>query len=280
MAGVNIYERIAPETIKQLQEQVSRFNEKRTTQMGYYAISIATPYRRYYGLWRIFPEPNPPVFVRTLSQRFVEAVQKAIDLLQHAKVALTWLDNSFFMPYYGITYDIVSFGKYHGKHLAEVYYVDPNYVLWLANKFNPEKKQLKQLVELAKAFALIHHEITPSRKQSFVSDCRFVGKKGDKLEHLTVKIVSSRLQVDTYKPDFYIDQFVTAIDQANCRYAFLVKAAAKSQTPKALSCYSKRMTPGETVVIRSAKVMDHYESHGIQYTRLGYLKFDETKSEE
>ena len=150
MATVNLYERISPETIRQLQEQVARFNENRNARNGYYAISIATPYRKYYGLWRVFPEGHPPVFLRTLSNQFTEAVQKAIDLLEYSKVALTWLDNSFFMPYYGNTYDILSFGKYHGKHLAEVYYVDPNYVLWLANKFDPEKKQLKQLVELAK----------------------------------------------------------------------------------------------------------------------------------
>lgn len=274
MATVNLYERIAPETIRQLQEQVARFNENRNARNGYYAISIATPYRKYYGLWRVFPEGHPPVFLRTLSNQFTEAVQKAIDLLEYSKVALTWLDNSFFMPYYGSTYDILSFGKYHGKHLAEVYYVDPNYVLWLANKFDPEKKQLKQLVELAKDFALIHSELTPPRKRVYSSSSRFVAKVGEKLEHLSVKIVTARLQVNTFKPDFYIDQFVTAIDQANCRYSFVVKATHRSQTPKALSCYSLKMTPGKTVTILSCKVLEHYESHGIQYTRLGYLKFD------
>lgn len=274
MATVNLYERIEPETIRQLQEQVARFNEHRNARNGYYAISIATPYRKNYGLWRVFPENHPPVFLRTLSTHFPEAVQKAIGILQYARVALTWVDNSFFMPYYGQTYDILSFGKYHGKHLAEVYYVDPNYVLWLANRFNPEKKQLKKLVELAKDFALIHGELTPPKKQKYSSGSRYVGEVGQKLASFTVKIVTSRLQVNTYKPDFYIDQFVTAIDKANCRYSFVVKATTRSQTPKALSCYSLEMTPGKTVTIVSSKVLEHYESHGIQYTRLGYLKFD------
>lgn len=274
MSTVHLYERIQPETIHQLQEQVARFNEDRNVRNGYYAISIATPYRKYYGLWRVFPDNRPPVFIRTLSNQFREAVQKAIDLLRYTKVALTWLDNSFFMPYYGLTYDILSFGKYHGKHLAEVYYVDPNYVLWLANKFNPEKKQLKQLVELAKEFALIHSELTPPKKLYYQSESKYVGEVGQKLEHLTVKVVSSRLQVNTYKPDFYVDQSVTAIDQANCRYSFMVKATTRSQTPNALSCYSLKMTPGKTVVIQSCKVMEHYKARGIRYTRLGYIKFD------
>lgn len=273
MAAINLYERITPEVMQQLREQAVRFNEGRTTANGYYAISMATPYRKYYGLWRIFNDGRIPLFVRTLSHTFPMAIERATTLLRYCRTALTWLDNSFFTPYYGITYDIVSFGKYHGKHLAEVYYIDPQYVLWLANRFEPEKKQLQKLKELAQSFAVVHAELTPPKKREYHSQSHYVGEKGEILKDLHLKIIYVRLQVDTYKPDFYIDQFVLAVDDRNCRYSFIVKAAARSQTPKALSCYSLPMHVGSEWTLHSAKVLDHYTSHGIQYTRLGYLKF-------
>ena len=157
--------------------------------------------------------------------------------------------------------------------MASVYYIDPQYVLWLANRFEPEKKQLQKLKELAQSFAVVHAELTPPKKREYHSQSHYVGEKGEILKDLHLKIIYVRLQVDTYKPDFYIDQFVLAVDDRNCRYSFIVKAAARSQTPKALSCYSLPMHVGSEWTLHSAKVLDHYTSHGIQYTRLGYLKF-------
>lgn len=44
------------------------------------------------------------------------------------------------------------------KRLAEVYYIDPNYVLWLAHKFEARNPRDKKLAMLAKAFATVHYE--------------------------------------------------------------------------------------------------------------------------
>ena len=104
---------------------VATFNFGRTSENGFYAISIATPYRRYYALWRIFTDERPPLFIRTLADTFVMAAGKAMDLLKYCKVTLKWVDNTFFIPYYEQTYDTLTFGKYRGKRIAEVYYIDP-----------------------------------------------------------------------------------------------------------------------------------------------------------
>lgn len=135
---------------------VATFNSGRTSENGFYAISIATPYRRYYALWRIFADERPPLFIRTLADTFVMAAGKAMDLLKYCKVTLKWVDNTFFIPYYEQTYDTLTFGKYRGKRIAEVYYIDPNYVLWMANRFEPEKKKLLKLKETAQCFAVVH----------------------------------------------------------------------------------------------------------------------------
>lgn len=74
---------------------VATFNSGRTSENGFYAISIATPYRRYYALWRIFTDERPPLFIRTLADTFVMAAGKAMDLLKYCKVTLKWVDNTF-----------------------------------------------------------------------------------------------------------------------------------------------------------------------------------------
>ena len=80
------------------------FNFGRTSENGFYAISIATPYRRYYALWRIFTDERPPLFIRTLADTFVMAAGKAMDLLKYCKVTLKWVDNTFFIPYFLFRY--------------------------------------------------------------------------------------------------------------------------------------------------------------------------------
>ncbi len=251
---------------------VAAFNSGRTSASGSYAISVATPYRRYYALWRIFADGRPPLFIRTLADTFVAAAGKAMDLLRHCKVSLRWEDNAFFAPYYEQTYDTLTFGKYRGKRIAEVYYVDPDYVLWIANRFEPEKKKLLKLKETAQCFAAVHAELGPPRRPDRRPPGRYVGEKGEKLEGLRLKILHVEQQVDTYKPDFYIDQRVLAADGQGNRFTFTEKAAGRSQTPKALSCFSRSFSPGMEITL-SARVMGHYESRGVKYTRLGYVKY-------
>lgn len=249
------------------------FNAGRQERNGFYAISVATEYRRYYALWRIFADGKPPLFIRTLTDAFATSVAKAMEVLKHGRVVLKWVDNRYFVPYYEQTYEPLSFGKYRGKRISEVYYVDPMYVLWLANRFEPEKKKLRRVVGIARAFAEIHAELTPPRRAVYHSPSEFVGQKGDKLSDLVLKVLFVKQQVDTYKPDFYIDQRVLAVDERGNRYSFTEKAAGRSLTPKALNCYSRTFAVGGTLGIRSAKVMEHYESRGVKYTRLGYVKY-------
>lgn len=273
MVRVTFYEQISVAEMQQIIEDVRAFNTGRHAQSGYYAISVTTAFRHYYALWRVFADGTAPLFIRTLTASFRTSVDQAMYLLRYNHVMLTWLDNSYFVPYYGSTADVVSFGKYRNKRLSEVYYIDPMYVLWLANKFEPEKKKLRQLVEIARVFALVHPELSPPRQARYPSPSQYVGQKGDKLENLSLKVLYVKYQVDTYKPDFYIDQRILAVDANGCRYSFTEKAGGRSQTPKALSCHSRSFMMGQNLVLRSAKVLAHYESHGVKYTRLGYVKY-------
>ena len=147
--SIRFYEPVPETDMARVTATVAAFNSGRTSENGFNAISIATPYRRYYALWRIFADERPPLFIRTLADTFVMAAGKAMDLLKYCKVTLKWMDNTFFIPYYEQTYDTLPFGKYRGKRIAEVYYIDPNYVLWMANRFEPEKKKLQAIQDAA-----------------------------------------------------------------------------------------------------------------------------------
>ena len=223
---------------------IDSFNYGRTSANGVYAISMATDFRPYYALWRLFPGEQP-LFVRTRTD------------------------------------DIIPFGKYRGKRLAEIYYVEPSYVLWLANKFKPDTDRFDRLVYLARLFSKVHFELTV-HKNRISSVSHFVGEKGDKLKGLLLKVLNVRLlkvlnvrkQVDGYKADFYVDQNVLAADRDGNRFVFLVKAAGRSLSPNELSCHSRLVENGDTLHVLSAKVMSHYESRGVRYTRLGYVKLE------
>lgn len=254
--------------------KIEHFNRGRREEAGYYAISVSTPYRSYYALWRVFPDSDrPPLFVQTLAVTFDDAAERAFRYLQNCNVALKVKDNSFFEVCYAHSDDIVSFGKYAGKRLSEVYYVDPHYVLWLAHKFEGRNARDKRLAVLAKDFATVHYE-TVIRKRNLPGGSRFIGQPGEKLSDLNLSVLGVRLQPDPYKTKgYYVDQSVLAADVDGNRYAFVIKAAAASQSPDVLSCYSKKITPRESLYIQSAKVLSHYESKGVKYTRIGYLKF-------
>ena len=255
-------------------QKIDNFNKGRREDAGYYAISVSTPYRSYYALWRIFPDNiYSPLFIQSLAVTFNDAAERAFQYLQNCNVLLKVKDNTFFEPYYGISEDIVAFGKYRGKRLAEVYYIDPNYVLWLAHKFEARNPRDKKLAMLAKAFATVHYE-TVIRKHHLPAGSRFIGQPGEKLSDLRLEVLGIRLQLDIYKTTgYYVDQSVLAADADGNSYTFIIKAAASSMSPDMLSCYTKKINIHESLYLKSAKVLSHYENKGIKYTRIGYLKF-------
>lgn len=266
-----IFYQLSPELIDKILKKINSFNQGRTAQNGKYVISTTTAYRPYYALWRIFPHQPIPLFIRTLAMTFDMAAERAFSLLQNCNTMIEVSDNSLFEPYYGLTDDIVPFGKYRGKRLAEVFYIDPSYVLWLANKFEAANKRYERIVELAKQFSIVHFELTAPKKQ-ISSISRFVGSVGETIKEQYLTVLNVRLQTDRYKPDFYVDQQILAVDRDGNRFTFLLKAKGRSLSPHILSCYTHAISSHKIIHLASAKVMSHYESRGVRYTRLGYVR--------
>ena len=111
---------LEPDAAARILERIAEFNTGRTDAQGTYAISVATAYRSYYALWRLFPGEGQPLFVRTLGITFEGAVDRTFDLLQNCNTLLEVKDNSFFESCYGQMDDIMPFGRYRGKRMAEI----------------------------------------------------------------------------------------------------------------------------------------------------------------
>ena len=107
------------EITAQVLKELELFNRGRTSDKGVYLISMATEYRPYYALWREFPSPHSYLFVRTLGVTLDAASARAFSMLQNCNVRLETADNAQFESYYGALDDLMPFGKYKGKHLAD-----------------------------------------------------------------------------------------------------------------------------------------------------------------
>ena len=116
--------------------------------------------------------------------------------------------------------DIISFGKYRGYHLHDIYTIDPRYVVWIADKYEPHVKSEMRFKELAVTYSKIYLDLQ-TRKKYKMPVSRFVGTPGEKLSDLKLTITKVRIEDDSYKTQiirgteyFYVDQLLTAVDIA------------------------------------------------------------------
>ena len=271
MSNTNEAYRTSTQLTDKIAVDLDCFNKGRSGTNGVYLISFATRYRPYYALWRLFKDKDIPLFIRSLAITADEAIERAKKMLMNCNITLQIADDSLIEPCYSITEDIIPFGKYRGKHIAEIYYIDPPYVLWLANRFEAKGHRYDNLIGYAKEFSQVHVELTV-RKSEISSLSRYVGEVHGKLNDLYLSVLNVRLQVDTYKPDFYVDQNVLAADKDGNRFIFYVKAKGRSMSPDLLNCYTRVIEKHEVIHIVSAKVMAHFTRNGVEYTKLGYIK--------
>ena len=109
MDGKLTFYQLSSEVANEVLERVEAFNRGRTRERGSYVISLATAYRPYYALWRIFPDSDIPLFIRTLAVTFDVAAERAMKLLQNCNVVLSVADNAVFERCYGLTDDVIPF---------------------------------------------------------------------------------------------------------------------------------------------------------------------------
>jgi hypothetical protein len=259
-------------------DKLNTFNEGRNTDKGVYFILLPNEKTAYYTLWFYNPaaEFHPNVFLSTLDVNAINSVEKAMKTTANSFARLTVK-----MRLESISHnadDIVSFGKYRGYHLFEVAAIDPKYVTWIANKYEARVQSERRFKELAATYSWVYQDLNTSRMHK-VPVSRFIGTIDEKLNDLHLSVRRVKVEDNPYKTrsirgttHFYVDQKIVASDESGNLFFFTIRASDRSLESGKLSNADHAYQTGEIMHIRSAKVIKHYTSRNIRYTKLGYIK--------
>ena len=244
---------ISGEIQKMILDKLNTFNRGKTSDKGRYYILLPTSKTLYYTLWFFTPSAtyHPTVYLANLDLNAISSVNKAIKMVSNSFLPLFITTDIKDSPDNGD--DIISFGKYRGYHLHDIYTIDPRY-------------------------SKIYLDLQ-TRKKYKMPVSRFVGTPGEKLSDLKLTITKVRIEDDSYKTQiirgteyFYVDQLLTAVDIAGNYFLLRIKAKDRSLTTQTLPPGAHAFQVGEKLTLTSAKVLKHIESRTIKYTRIGYIK--------
>ena len=259
-------------------DKLNTFNEGRNTDKGVYFILLPNEKTAYYTLWFYNPaaEFHPNVFLSTLDVNAINSVEKAMKTTANSFARLTVK-----MRLESISHnadDIVSFGKYRSYHLFEVAAIDPKYVTWIANKYEARVQSERRFKELAATYSWVYQDLNTSRMHK-VPVSRFIGTIDEKLNDLHLSVRRVKVEDNPYKTrsvrgttHFYVDQKIVASDESGNLFFFTIRASDRSLESGKLSNADHAYQAGDIMHIRSAKVIKHYTSRNIRYTKLGYIK--------
>lgn len=259
-------------------DKLNTFNEGRNTDKGVYFILLPNEKTAYYTLWfyNSAAEFHPNVFLSTLDVNAINSVEKAMKTTANSFARLT-----IKMRLESISHnadDIVSFGKYRSYHLFEVAAIDPKYVTWIANKYEARVQSERRFKELAATYSWVYQDLNTSRMHK-VPVSRFIGTIDEKLNDLHLSVRRVKVEDNPYKTrsvrgttHFYVDQKIVASDESGNLFFFTIRASDRSLESGKLSNADHAYQAGEIMHIRSAKVIKHYTSRNIRYTKLGYIK--------
>ena len=174
--------------------------------------------------------------------------------------------------------DIISVGKYHGHFLHEILRIDPAYLTWIAFKFQPRIPKQERFVQIAKIYHSVHLDIQ-RRKTYQTTGGRFLGKEGEKVENLTLTVLSVRLEDNPYKtqlkgttPYFYVRQVLKLKDSIGNFVSIRLNARTASRKSCQLPAVEHTYQVGELMEIASARIARTYIIGSTKYTRLTHVK--------
>ena len=266
-----------------LYKKLNEYNLGRASykEAGAYLVVLPRPEYPRYSLWIYSPLPERQsiFYIQDLSEDISESLRAASSLCYYSPRCMLLVEyNAKRMQSRGD--DIISIGKYHGHFLHEIFRIDPGYISWIAYKFTPRIPKQERFVQIAQIYHSVHLDIQKRQAHQKYSTSRFLGKEGEKVEDLTLKVLRVRLEDDPYKtivkgntPYFYVRQILTLEDTIGNLVTFRISARTASRESCQLPGAEHAFQPEETVHITSARIARTYTSGNKQYTRLNYVKF-------
>jgi len=222
--------------------------------LGYFYIDVSGKYSVYYTFWRFRPSTSvyvkPTQFITNLSTDFQKAIEKAKKAAGRVPIIIDRYGTQAGL-FKAAKAEIVTFGKYRGKTLGDIFTEDPQYIEWM---YKNDKHQSEERSERLKYYHEIYME-TVRKKNLEESKSVFVGNIGD-----TIKIVSADVYGYEAKPSQFNDSILhecKLVDENGNKY--------KTYN------IGKPVNNGDTVNL-TAKVKDHKELLGVKFTIIYYCK--------
>lgn len=231
---------------------------------GYFIIDVSGKYHVYYTLWRYKPSMtnqyiSSMVFITNLSTDFLTAVNKSKKICGRTPIIIDKIGSHQGL-FKAQKSQILTFGKYRGSTMGEVFATDPKYLVFMANKYEGGNAERMALFQFYKS--LYFENVTKENREKGVS--QYVGNIGDEIEK----------EFTLYKME-HVQGFNAGDPPSN-----LLKLRDDDKNQYTIY-YNKEVSPdtkiGDKIVIK-AKIKSHYETLGLKYTRLYYPKKFENKS--
>lgn len=265
-----------------LYEKLNLYNRTKASykEAGCYLVVFPHEGKPLYSLWLYTPllDRRSVLFIGDLADDVYTSLRMATGELWYANRPVLLTDyNEKRMSTHGD--DLMPFGKYRGHYLYEILRIDPGYVNWLACKFEPRIPKQERMRKMAQAYMLFYMDRMLKRQKANTHAGRYLGKKGERLTNLSLKVVQVHLEDDPYKtrvegntPLFFVRQKVTAIDRDGNRALLSFASHYPSYASGQLSAMEQAFKPGDILSVASAKVAGTFEKNGIKYTKLNYIK--------
>lgn len=272
---------ITPAEQEALYEKLNTYNRGRASykEAGAYLVVLPREGHPQYSLWIYSPLPERRAifYIRDLSADVWEAMRIASTLCYYSTRSMHIVEyNAKRMQSRGD--DIVSFGKYHGHYLYEVWMVDPGYLTWIAFKFTPRTPKQERFALIARIYHSVYLDMQ-QRQSKQKNSGRFLGNVGDKVENLSLTVLSVRTEDDPYKTQFvettarfYVRQILKLKDASGNLVTLRINARTASRVSCQVPATEHAYQPGESIHIASARIARLYTIGNSRYTRLNYVK--------
>lgn len=266
-----------------LYAKLNEYNRGRTSfkEAGIYLVVLPRPGKLHYSLWFYTPLPEKQtiLYIRELTTDVYTSLRMASSMLYYSHRCIILIEyNEKRMQ--GRGEDIIFFGKYRGHFLHEILKIDPNYLSWIAYKFIPKIPKHVRFVKIAQAYHSVHLDLMLYKTKETQRNSRFLGKVGETLTDLQLKVIKVRLEDDPYKtrfingttPQFYLKQRLTLHDVSGNLIILSIRSKHPSSTSCTLPAMVHEYRPGEIVYVASARIAQTFQSYGSKFTRLSHVK--------
>lgn len=266
-----------------LYQKLTLYNQGRASykEEGAYLVVLPRSGHPLYTLWVYSPltERRTIFYLCDLSPGIHESMRTASTLCYYSKRPLYLMEyNAKRMQTRGD--DLIFFGKYHGHYLHEILRIDPDYLGWIAYKFEPRIPKQVRFISIARIYHSVYLDVQ-RRKTSQPTHSRYLGQEGDKITNLTLTVLQVKLEDNPYKTRyyrgqavFYVRQLLHLQDAIGNLVTLRLQAKTGSWTSCQLPASEHAFQPGEIIRITSARIAHTYTIRNIPVTRLSHVKLN------